>query len=197
MPMGAEMSEDIRVFVVDESPGLAQGLHPCAAPTRAVQCPGSGARRRRGARGDARTGSADLVLVDLDRDGRPGRSRWWARSGTARGGARVLAASTQDGPDIVGHARWRPAPAACCPRVRGPLPDRRFRRAVAGELVLPRPPIFLAGRPPDRHPTDQRGRLDVAHRTVRTQILRALADGRSTPRSRASSGSARSRCRAT
>ena len=86
------MSEDIRVLVVDESPGLAQGLI-LALPRRGpvhVLGPVPDAPEALAALEES---LADLVLVDLDReDGRGAEVVGAIRDGSGR--IRVLAAST-------------------------------------------------------------------------------------------------------
>jgi NarL family two-component system response regulator LiaR len=173
--MVAEMTDDIRVLVVDESPGLAQGLI-LALPRRGpvhVLGPVPDAPEALAA---LEEGLADLVLVDLDReDGRGAEVVGSIRDGSGR--IRVLAASTKDGPETAATAL---AAGAC-----GVLPTARdrslidvFRRAVAGELVLPAShlPRLVDRLMGSREHADGWASLTGRER----QILAALADGKST-----------------
>ena len=172
-----EVIDDIRVLVVDESPGLAQGL--------TLALPRQGPVRVLGPVADAaealdvlRDGLADLVLVDLDRaDGRGAEVVGAIRDG---GGVRVLVASAASGPETATIAL---AAGAC-----GVLPPQRdrslvnvFRRAMAGELVLPAaelPQLVDRLRDARSEPSDPE-RLGTLTQRER-EILGALAQGRST-----------------
>ena len=176
MPMGAEMSEDIRVLVVDESPGLAQGLI-LALPRRGpvhVLGPVPDAPEALAA---LEEGLADLVLVDLDREDGRGAEVVWRDPGR-------LGADPRPGGQHPG--RTRDGSHGAGGRSCGVLPTVRdrslidvFRRAVAGELVLPDSdlPRLVDRLMGNRDHADGWTSLTGRER----QILRALADGRSTP----------------
>jgi DNA-binding NarL/FixJ family response regulator len=176
MPMSAEMNGDIRVLVVDESPGLTQGLI-LALPRRGpvqVLGPVPDAPEALAA---LEEGLADLVLVGLDRsDGRGTDVVGAILDGSKR--TRVLAASHRPGTDVAATAL---AAGAC-----GVLPDTRdrslvdvFRRALAGELVLPAADL---PRLVDRLLGDEHESRGLAALTTRErEILTALADGSSNP----------------
>jgi DNA-binding NarL/FixJ family response regulator len=174
MPMSAEMTADIRVLVVDESPGLTQALI-LALPRRGpveVLGPVPDAPEALAA---LEEGLADLVLVGLDRsDGRGTDVVGAILDGAKR--ARILASSHRPGADVAATAL---AAGAC-----GVLPDTRdrslidvFRRAIAGELVLPAADL---PRLVDRLLGDEHGSRGPSVLTGRErQILTALADGSS------------------
>ncbi|HEY5860485.1 MAG TPA: response regulator transcription factor [Actinomycetota bacterium] len=172
------MADSIRVLVVDESPGLTQGL--------ILSLPRHGPVYVLGPVPDApealaalEEGLADMVLVDLDRaDGRGAEVVGAIRDGGGR--VRVLAASGhtggRDDPEVIAMAL---AAGAC-----GVLPSERdrslidvFRRAFAGELVLPAADL---PRLVDRL-VSSNGSHGLTSLTARErQILCSLADGGST-----------------
>ena len=168
------MADPIRVLVVDESPGLTQGLIlalPRRGPVR-VLGPVPDAPEALAA---LEEGLADLVLVDLDRaDGRGTEVVGAIRDGGGR--IRVLATSLQDGSEVIATAL---AAGAC-----GVLPSERdrslidvFRRALAGELVLPAEDL---PRLVDRLAAGN-GNHGLSSLTARErQILRSLTEGSST-----------------
>jgi DNA-binding NarL/FixJ family response regulator len=171
MPMSSAMADEIRVLVVDESPGLILAL-PRRGPVQ-VLGPVPDAPEALAA---LEEGLADLVLVDMDRaDGRGIEVVGAIRDGGGR--VRVLAASGDAGPELAATAL---AAGAC-----GVLPTERdrslvdvFRRALAGELVLPAEDL---PRLVDRLVGDQTGSRGLASLTARErEILRALAGGMST-----------------
>ncbi|HEY6568497.1 MAG TPA: response regulator transcription factor [Actinomycetota bacterium] len=172
------MVESIRVLVVDESPGLTQGLI-LALPRRGpvfVLGPVPDAPEALAAMEE---GLADMVLVDLDRsDGRGAEVVGAIRDGGGR--IRVLAASGhadgRDGPEVIAMAL---AAGAC-----GVLPSERdrslidvFRRAFAGELVLPAADL---PRLVDRLVASNGSHGLTSLTTRERQILCSLADGSST-----------------
>jgi two-component system, NarL family, nitrate/nitrite response regulator NarL len=175
-------TSDIRVLVVDEGPGLVQAL-TLALPRRwqvRILGPVPDAPDALAVLEDD---LADLVVVSLDRaDGRGTDVVGALRDGIER--VKVLAASRRPGLDVAVTAL---AAGAC-----GVLPAARdrsligvFRRALAGELVLPAAEL---PRLVDRltgvvAPTDgsAEGRAVIAGLTERErEILGSLADGRST-----------------
>jgi DNA-binding NarL/FixJ family response regulator len=170
--------QDIRVLVVDESPGLTQGL--------LLALPRRGPVRVLGPVVDATEAIevldkelADIVVVDIDRDDGRGLEVLTAiRDG---GNRRVLASTEAEGCDVAAGAL---AAGAC-----GVLPSGRdapslidaFRRALAGELVLPAAdlPILIDRMRDPVELTDASGVL--ASLTAReAEILRLLAEGVST-----------------
>lgn len=168
------MADSIRVLVVDESPGLTQGLI-LALPRRGpvyVLGPVPDAPEALAA---LEEGLADMVLVDLDRaDGRGAEVVGAIRDGGGR--IRVLAASGHDGPEVIAMAL---AAGAC-----GVLPSDRdrslidvFRRAFAGELVLPAADL---PRLVDRLVSSNGSHGLTSLTTRERQILCSLADGSST-----------------
>jgi DNA-binding NarL/FixJ family response regulator len=179
MPMELEIVQDIRVLVVDESPGLTQGL--------LLALPRRGPVRVLGPVLDVgdvvialEQAPADVVVVDIDRD--DGRGLEVLAALSDRDGTRVLASTERDGSDIAAEAL---AAGAC-----GLLPTGRgaavlidaFRRAVAGELVLPAADLpSLVERLKEMTPDPPGGSLALATLTPRErEILNLLSDGIST-----------------
>jgi DNA-binding NarL/FixJ family response regulator len=174
MPMQPEMADPIRVLVVDENPGLTQGL--------ILALPRQGPVHVLGPVPDApealaalEEGLADMILVALDRaDGRGTEVIGAIRDGGGR--IRVLAASGHEGSDVIAAAL---AAGAC-----GVLPSERkrslvdvFRRAFAGELVLPAEDLpRLVDRLVSGNGSNGLSSLTTRER----QILGSLAEGRST-----------------
>ncbi|HWC69932.1 MAG TPA: response regulator transcription factor [Actinomycetota bacterium] len=168
----------IRVLVVDPDPGLARSL-TTALPRRGVSVMGPVVDEVAAIEA-LNEGVADLVLVDLDRTDGRGYEVIAAIAGAGNMG-RVLAASAQGGADAAASA----LSAGAC----GMLPAERdaslvdvFRRALAGELVLPADDLSrlvdrLTG-PKDaaRRDADVIGALTARER----EILRTLAAGAST-----------------
>jgi DNA-binding NarL/FixJ family response regulator len=171
--------QDIRVLVVDESPGLTQGL--------LLALPRRGPVRVLGPVldiGDVvialEEAPADLVVVDIDRD--DGRGLEVLAAVSDREGARVLASTERGGSDVAAEAL---AAGAC-----GLLPTERgaavlidaFRRAVAGELVLPAADLpSLVDRLQEMNPDSPGGSLALSMLTRRErEILHLLSDGVST-----------------
>lgn len=178
MPMVAGMGEDIRVLVVDEGPSLAQGLLS-ALPRRGPVTVLGPVPDVDGALRALQAGGIDVVLVDIDRaDGRGVEVVGAIRDGAEH--AHVLAATGESGPEMMTIAL---AAGAC-----GVLPPQRdrslvsvFRRALAGELVLPAedlPRLVDRLRRSGGEPTEPE-RLQMLTGRER-QILLAFADGRST-----------------
>ena len=174
MPMHVGTVQDIRVLVVDESPGLTQGLL-LALPRSGPVCVLGPVQDDGEAVVALDLAAADLVVVDIDRD--DGRGLEVLAAVSDREGTRVLASTQRDGSEVAAEAL---AAGAC-----GLLPTDRgaavlidaFRRAVAGELVLPAADLpSLVERLRELNPDQPGGSLSVL--TVRErEILRLLADG--------------------
>jgi DNA-binding NarL/FixJ family response regulator len=174
MPMHVGTVQDIRVLVVDESPGLTQGLL-LALPRSGPVCVLGPVQDDGEAVVALDLAAADLIVVDIDRD--DGRGLEVLAAVSDREGARVLASTQRDGSEVAAEAL---AAGAC-----GLLPTDRgaavlidaFRRALAGELVLPAADLpSLVKRLRELNPDQPGGALSVL--TVRErEILRLLADG--------------------
>ena len=171
--------DDIRVLVVDESPGLTQGLL-LALPRRGpitVLGPVHDAPEAIDVLGRS---LADLVVVDVDReDGRGLEVLTAIREASSR---RVLASTGSAGCEVAAEAL---AAGAC-----GVLPTERtatslidaFRRVMAGELVLPAADLpILLDRLRDAHSDPDPLVRALSSLTGReNEILRLLAEGVST-----------------
>ena len=168
--------QDIRVLVVDESPGLTQGLL-LALPRSGPVCVLGPVQDDGEAVVALEQATADVVVVDIDRD--DGRGLEVLAAVSDRDGARVLASTERDGTDVAAQAL---AAGAC-----GLLPAERgaavlidaFRRAVAGELVLPAADLpSLVERLRELNPDQPPGSSALSTLTGRErEILRLLADG--------------------
>lgn len=173
--MQPEMPKNIRVLVVDESPRLTQALILALPRRGAVQVLGPVPDAPE-ALAALEEGLADLILVEIERDDCRGAEIVGAiRDG--QGAVRVLAASQGGAPEAAAIA----LAAGACGILPSPF-DRSlisvFRRALAGELILPADDLpqlmdrLMDGR---RHP-ERLGSLTDRER----EILRSLADGMST-----------------
>ena len=128
------MRERIRVLVVAADPRLARVLSGALPVRGAVVVVGPVADANEAA--DALAGDlADLAVVDLDRADGTGIDVV-ATVAAAGGRGRVLAASERGGPEVAANAL---SAGACglLPAVRDRSLLDVFRRALAGELVLP------------------------------------------------------------
>jgi DNA-binding NarL/FixJ family response regulator len=172
------MIDDIRVLVVDESPGLTQSLLlglPTQGPIR-VLGPVTDAPEALEILSSA---GADVVVVDIDRsDGRATEVVRTIRCGDPR--VRVLMAG---GAGDLQTATRALAAGAC-----GVLPPQRdrslitvFRRALAGELVLPAAALPTVV---DRLRSERRELAEPERLATLTprenEILRSLAGGMAT-----------------
>jgi DNA-binding NarL/FixJ family response regulator len=171
--------DDIRVLVVDERPGLTQGL--------LLALPKRGHVRVLGPVLDApaaneviEEGLADVVVVALDRADDRG-IEIVAAIRDAHEHARILVATLHGGPET--------AAVALAAGARGVLPTERevhplidaFRRVSAGELVLPaRDLSSLVDRLRDRQPARNDRALLGSLTGRETEILTLLADGMAT-----------------
>jgi DNA-binding NarL/FixJ family response regulator len=176
--MEAGMIDDIRVLIVDQHPGLAQSLILGLPPRGPIRVLGPVADAPEALSLLAAEG-AHVVVVEIDRP--DGRGTEIVRA--IRGGqptVRVLASGGT--PDL--QSATRALAAGAC----GVLPPQRdrslinvFRRALAGELVLPAAalPRLVDGLGSDARQLAEPERL--ATLTPREQeILRSLAGGMST-----------------
>jgi two-component system nitrate/nitrite response regulator NarL len=171
------MTEDIRVLVVDEGPGRAEGL--------IGSMPGDGVRLM-GRVSDAVAAlraldvePINLILVDLDRvDGGGIETVRIIREGADR--ARVLGLTEEHGPDLAAGALAAGACGVVSPEPNGESMLSAFRRALAGELVLPAVHLpSMVDRLRGSKEASAAGRLEcLTGREI--EILRALADGNST-----------------
>jgi DNA-binding NarL/FixJ family response regulator len=171
------MVEDIRVLVVDGGPGSALGL-VCGLPGDGVSVLGPVADASAALRA-LDLEPINLVLVDLDRsDGCGVETVRLIRDHVDR--TRVLGVTVERGPDLAAGALAAGACGIVSPGPRGESLASAFRRALAGELVLPAIHLSnLVDRLRDGREASAAGRLDFL--TVREiEILRALADGAST-----------------
>jgi len=171
--------DEIKVLVVDEHPGLAQGLL-LALPKRGhVRVLGPADVSAAGAA--IADGLVDVVVVGLDRADGLGLAIVTALR-DAHEGARILVATRHEGPET--------AVMALAAGARGVLPNERvaqplidaFRRVSSGELVLPARALpALVDRLRDQRPPARDGRALLGSLTTReSEILSLLADGMST-----------------
>ncbi|MGZ8629934.1 MAG: LuxR C-terminal-related transcriptional regulator [Actinomycetota bacterium] len=128
------MRDRIRVLVVDPDPRLAHAL-VTALPSRGPVSVVGPVADETAAVDALLRGSVDLVVVDLDRADERGTEVIAAIAG-AGGLGRVLAASDLGGPDVAVDALSAGACGVLPPDRDASLVDV-FRRALAGELVLP------------------------------------------------------------
>jgi two-component system nitrate/nitrite response regulator NarL len=171
------MTEDICVLVVDEGSGRTEGL--------IGTIPGDGVRLI-GRVSDARAAlrvldvePINLFLVDLDRmDGGGIETVRIIREGADR--ARVLGLTEEHGLDLAAGALAAGACGVVSPEPDGESMLSAFRRALAGELVLPAVHLpSLVDRLRGNRDASAADRLDfLTSREI--EILRALADGSST-----------------
>ncbi|MBA3691307.1 MAG: response regulator transcription factor [Actinobacteria bacterium] len=171
------MGREIRVLVVDDDAGLVAELARTLPVGVSVLGPFDGVDEAAARCAD---GSADLTVVDLDRADQRGFELVGAlRDACER--ARVLVMTDRDGAELVAGAL---AAGACgfLSKVTG-ADDivRTFRRAIAGELVLPASELAgVVGRLVRRGP-EVSNQVRLASLTTReNEILLALCDGKST-----------------
>jgi DNA-binding NarL/FixJ family response regulator len=172
------MEADIRILVVDESPGLAEALQlelPRRVPVSVL-----------GPVPDALSALdamdreiVDLVLVDLDRDALDGlETVRLIREGN--GSARVLCVSEARAPEAAAGALAAGAVGMIRPDSGGSATLSALRRALAGELVLPAVHLpNLVDRLRTSRELSDAERLGCLTGRER-EILRLLADGGAT-----------------
>jgi len=169
------MRERIRVLVVAADPRLARVITGALPVRGAVVVVGPVADANEAA--EALAGDlADLAVVDLDRADGTGIDVV-ATVAAAGGRGRVLAASERGGPEIAANAL---SAGACglLPAVRDRSLLDVFRRALAGELVLPADDLSSLV---DRITAEDAGADRLRSLTPRErEILQTLAAGAST-----------------
>jgi len=173
------MAERIRVLVVDPGPQLTRALARAMPARGPVSVIGPVSDEVQAIEALDR-GTTDLVVVALDRaDGRGVETI--GRIADAGGRGRVLAATARLGPDVAVDALTAGASGVLPAERDGTLVDA-FRRALAGELVLPSEDLT---RLVHRLTAPERGRARGGHTldalTPRErEILQTLAAGAST-----------------
>lgn len=176
METSVVMSEDIRVLIVDE--GRASALELSGLPRHGVRILGP-VPDALSALSTLDIEPVSLVLVDLDRtDGSGVETVRQIRQGAKL--ARVLGITRERGPDVAAGALAAGACGIVSPRGNGETLLSSFRRALAGELVLPAVHLCnLVDRLRVGRDASAAGRLDFLTGRER-EILRLLADGSST-----------------
>lgn len=171
------MLEDIRVLVVDGGPGLAHGLI-CGLPGDGVSVLGPVADATAALRA-LELEPINLVLVDLDRPDDNG-IEIVRRIREVADLTRVIGVTVQRGPDLAAGALAAGACGVVSPEPNGESVVSMFRRALAGELILPAIHLSnLVDRLRDGREASTVCKLEFL--TIRElEILRALADGAST-----------------
>jgi DNA-binding NarL/FixJ family response regulator len=171
------MSRDITVLVVDDDPTLVEGLTSTLPVGISVIGPVDDALEAAARCGD---GSVDLAIVDLDR----ADERGFEVVGDLRDacdGARVLVMTDRDGPDLVAGALGAGACGFLAKSTGADDVVQTFRRAIAGELVLPASDLAGVVRKLDRRGPEVSNEVRLASLTAReNEILQALCDGNST-----------------
>ena len=171
------MVEDIAVLVVDEGPGRAtQMVNGLPGHGFRLAATVSGAPSALRALHD---GSVPLVLVNLDRDDGEGIDIV-RRICELDGHARVLGLTHEEGWDLPAAALAAGACGVVSPDANGESLLSDFRRALAGELVLPAAhlPDMVDRLRGGRH-ASVAGRLQYLTGRER-EILSALAEGSAT-----------------
>jgi two-component system, NarL family, nitrate/nitrite response regulator NarL len=171
------MSRDITVLVVDDDPGLAEGLTATMPAGISVMGPIDDAAE---AAARCLDGSVDLAIVDLDRADERGLELVGSLR-DACDGARVLVITDREGADVVAGALGAGACGFLAKSMDVDDVVQTFRRAIAGELVLPASDLAVVVRRLDRRGPDVSNVDRLASLTNReNEILLALCDGRST-----------------
>jgi two-component system, NarL family, nitrate/nitrite response regulator NarL len=169
--------EDIRVLVVDGGPGVTGGLI-CGLPGDGVSVLGPAADATAALRALERE-PLSLVLVNLDRPDDDG-VEIVRRIREAAEMTRVIGVTVQRGPDLAAGALAAGACGVVTPEPDGESLVSVFRRALAGELILPAIHLSnLVDRLRDGREASTVCKLDFLT-TRELEILRALAEGAST-----------------
>ncbi len=171
------MGREIRVLVVDDDAVLVDGLTTTLPAGISVIGPYDDVVEA-AARCD--DGTADLAVIDLDRADERGFEMVGAlRDACDR--ARVLVMTDRDGAELVAGAL---AAGACGFLSKATGTDdivRTFRRAIAGELVLPASELAMVVSRLARRGPEVSNQVRLASLTTReNEILLALCDGKST-----------------
>ena len=171
------MSRDIQVLVVDDDPRLADGLIRVLPAGIGVLGPVGDAPEAAALCAD---GSADLAIVNLDRQDDRGLQVVGAlREACQR--ARILGMTDRDGAELAIAALRAGAGGLLARSTPAPQLPQVFRRAVAGELMLPASDLAVVVRRLGRRGPEVSDETRLASLTGReNEILRALCDGRST-----------------
>lgn len=171
------MIEDIRVLVVDGGPGPGHGLI-CGLPGDGVSVLGPVADATAALRA-LELEPINLVLVDLDRPDDDG-IEVVRRIREVADRTRVIGVTVQRGPDLAAGALAAGACGVVTPEPNGESLVSVFRRALAGELILPAIHLSnLVDRLRDGREASTVCKLDFLT-TRELEILRELADGSST-----------------
>jgi DNA-binding NarL/FixJ family response regulator len=171
------MSRDITVLVIDDDPALVEGLTNSLPGEVSVIGPVDDAAEAAARCGD---GSVDLAIVDLDRADERGLEVVGSLR-DACDGARVLVMTDRDGADLVAGALGAGACGFLSKSTRAADVVRTFRRAIAGELVLPASDLAVVVRSLDRRGPEVTEEARLGSLTSReNEILQALCDGKST-----------------
>ena len=169
--------EDIRVLVVEGGPEVTQGLI-CGLPGDGVSVLGPVADATAALRA-LELEPISLVLVDLDRDDDAG-IEIVRRIREAADRTRVIGVTVERGPDLAAGALAAGACGVVSPEPDGESLVSVFRRALAGELILPAIHLSnLVDRLRDGRESSTVCKLDFLT-SRELEILRALADGAST-----------------
>jgi DNA-binding NarL/FixJ family response regulator len=171
------MSRDITVLVVDDDPTLVEGLTSTLpvgiSVIGPVDDPVEAAAR-------CEDGSVDLAIVDLDRADERGLEVVEDLR-DACDGARVLVMTDREGADLVAGALGAGACGFLAKSTGTQDVVQTFRRAIAGELVLPASDLASVVRKLDRRGPEVSNEVRLASLTTReNEILQALCDGNST-----------------
>jgi DNA-binding NarL/FixJ family response regulator len=171
------MGREIRVLVVDDDTRLVEGLTKTLPAGISVIGPVDDALLAAARYDD---GSVDLAIVDLDR----ADDRGLEMVGSLRDAcdhARVLVMTDRDGAELVAGALGA---GACGFLSKSTGIDdivRTFRRAIAGELVLPASDLAIVVSRIGRRGPEVSNQVRLASLTTReNEILLALCDGKST-----------------
>ena len=171
------MSREITVLVVDDDPGLVEGLTRRLPPGISVMGPVDDAAEAAARCGD---GSVDLAIVDLDREDERGLEVVGSLR-DACDGARVLVMTDREGVELVAGALGAGACGFLAKSTGAEDVVQTFRRAIAGELVLPASDLAVVVRSLDRRGPEVSNETRLASFTTReNEILQALCDGQST-----------------
>ena len=171
------MSRDITVLVVDDDSVLAEGLTRTLPRGISVVGPIDDTAE---AAARCQDGTVDLAIVDLDRADERGLEVVGSlRDACDR--ARVLVMTDRGGIDLVAGALGAGACGFLAKSTGVVDVVKTFRRAIAGELVLPASDLAVVVRQMERRGPEITTETRLASLTTReNEILQALCDGQST-----------------